>query len=66
MCSDLLKRVSGPVEQALKSSAIPLVRENTIAVVLSSLCRDILRPFCDLLNFSCNKLHRVSLFAKEL
>ena len=27
MCADLLKRVPGPVEQALKSSAIPLVRE---------------------------------------
>lgn len=27
MCSGLLKRVSGPVEQALKSSAIPLVRK---------------------------------------
>lgn len=27
MCADLLNRVPGPVEQALKSSAIPLVRE---------------------------------------
>ena len=28
MCADLLDRVPGPVEQALKASAIPLVREN--------------------------------------
>lgn len=27
MCADLLNRVPGPVEQALKSSAIPLVRQ---------------------------------------
>ena len=29
MCSDLLDRVGGPVEQALKSSAIPLVSVST-------------------------------------
>lgn len=28
LCADLLNRVPGPVDQALKSSAIPLVREN--------------------------------------
>lgn len=28
LCADLLNRVPGPVDQALKSSAIPLVGEN--------------------------------------
>ncbi|XP_058948483.2 hypoxia up-regulated protein 1 [Pocillopora verrucosa] len=33
MCSDLLKRVSGPVEQALKSSAIPLDEIESVILV---------------------------------